>query len=208
MIPVEQLSLPDFNAPSGGPVAIAMIFKDVQTDNPKVLLSMRLHSGMFGYPGGKLRRNEFGKPVRGARRETLAETGIRIPGDYYLREFSGSPRRIVAEGKEQHMHMFYGFLEEFAWGMRPERREPDKHSPWRFFPIRILPRLVTNGMLLPATVQVDNMGVIDMAYPSFRRKKEFRDWMNRDCEIDLEMQTGRYGFLEYIHDKENGHLVF
>lgn len=208
MIHAEQLPLPDFHAPSGGPVGIAMIFKDVETDNPKVLVSMRVGSGMFGYPGGKLWRNEFRNPARGARRETLDETGIRIPGDRYLREFGDSPRRIVAEGKEQTMHLFYGFLDEFAPGTRPERKEPGKHSPWRFVPIRILPSLVTAGILHPVTVQMDFLGVIDTVYPNAIRTREFTAWMHRDRQIEEEMRAGRYGFLEYIHDKENGHLVF
>lgn len=48
----EQLPLPK-DSPSGEPVSIVMIFKETDTDNPKVLISQRLYSGKFGYPGGK-----------------------------------------------------------------------------------------------------------------------------------------------------------
>lgn len=204
----EQLRLPDLKAPSGGPVAVVMMLKDIQTDNPKVLVSIRLISGLFGFPGGKLWTSEFRKPARGARRETRAETGIEIPSDSYLHAFDDSPRRIVAEGKERDMYMFYCFNHEFGAGARPERKEPQKHSPWRFVPIRILPRLVMNGLLHPITAQRDFMGVIDNAYPASRREKEFDYWMVRDREIDRKIRNGGYEFLDYIHDKEDGHLVF
>ncbi len=207
MVQAEQLSLPDLTPPANGPAALVMMLRDVHTDNPKVLMSMRLKSGRFGFPGGKLWLSERRKPSRGAQRETLTETGIPIHREYLI-ESRISPLRIAAEGMERDMHVFYCFSEECAPGVRPLRLEPRKHGPWRFVPVRLLPNLVSSGLLHPLAIKADLLSVVDEAQNAAPRQREYEAWMRRDREIDQEIRERRYGFLAYIHDKEAGHLVF
>lgn len=200
----EQLPLPII-PPAGDPVSIVMILKDTHTDNPRVLISQRLQSGAFGYPGGTNLKSEIRYPAMGAARETLEETGIPIDPCTDLREFPNSPVRIAAEGKEREMHIYYYVAD--GRGLRPERREPGKHSPWRFYPVRLLSHLVAQGMLHPFSCQVDLLGVAAEA-ASGKRHERYRAWIARDLEITEKMLGGRYEFLDFIHDKEDGHLVF
>lgn len=201
----EQLTLP-LTPSSGEPVSIVMIFKDTHTDNPRVLISQRLRTGYFGYPGGSLFKNELKQPAKGARRETFEETGIRIDSVQDLREFPNSPIRIAAEGKEREVHVFYYIADQHDI-KRPQRREFRKHSPWRYYPIRLLPHLVTAGVLHPISCQVD---VLSVAHNASRGKKRhtFKSWIQRDSMIKEKLRTRSYEFLDYIHDKEDGHLVF
>jgi|GEM_PF-4842791 len=208
MTRAEQLSLPNFNLPSNGPAAIVMMLRDTDTDNPKVLMSMRLRSGRLGFPGGKLWKSERRNPARGGMRETLAETGIRIFHPEYLIESHISPVRIAAEGRERDMHVFYCFAEECTRDDRPMRLEPRKHSSWRYVPVRMLPRYVAAGLLHPIATNADLLRVANEACDVAHQTKEFAAWFHRDQEIERELQEGTYSTLAYIHDKEAGHLVF
>lgn len=145
-------------------------------------------------------------PAKCARRETFKETGIRIDRDEDLIEFSNSPVRIAAEGKERKAHICY-YIADGRDGVRPQRLEPGKHSSWRYYPIRLLPRLVMAGMLHPISCQVDVLKVVKKEYKG-KKQNAFKKWVERDREIEAKMRAGIYEFLDFIHDKEDGHLVF
>lgn len=202
---VEQLPLPIY-PPSGDPASIVMILKDTHTDNPRVLISQRLQSGKFGYPGGANLHSELQRPARGGIRETLEETGIHLTREEDVFEFPNSPVRIAAEGKEREMHIYY-YIADGREGMRPVRMEPGKHSSWRYYPVRLLSHLVSQGLLHPVSCQVE---LLKVAHQATKGKKEqrFRAWLQADRRVVEKMQSGRYEFLDYIHDKEDGHLVF
>lgn len=203
MIP-EQLRLPDCDPPSGRPAAIVMMLRDVHTDNPKVLTSFRWISWHLGFPGGQLEPDEYAEPVLGAIRETIEETNIRLDRAN-LKELRCSPLRIAAEGKERKFHIFVTTVER---GISSVLMEPGKHTPWRFYPVRRLPHMVMEGLVHPVAVQPEVHEIVENIQRGKRITKEFTGWVERDKAIEREVRSGRYGFLEYIHDKPNGHLVY
>lgn len=183
------------------------MLKDLHTDNPKVLMSFRLKSGMLGFPGGSLWKREFRNPARGGIRETFDETGLAVPIER-LTPVNESPFRIAADGRELDLHMYHCLFEHFARGDRPVRKEPHKHSSWRFVPIRQLPTYVQSGILHPIVMKPDWGSIVSTYGSGFPRIPEYTSWLERDRVIEQKVRAGRYEFLDYIHDKEDGHLVF
>lgn len=200
----EQLRLPASDPPSGVPAAIVMMLRDIHTDNPKVLTSFRLKSWHLGFPGGQLEPHEYADPVLGVVRETFEETEIQL-NPKNLRELNASPFRIAAEGKERQFHIF---VTTVARDTSARLAESNKHTPWRFYPVRKLPYMVIQGLVHPVAVQSEVQEIVQNLQRGKRITKEFAEWLERERAIEREVQSGQYGFLQYIQDKPNGHLVY
>lgn len=203
----EQLSLPKLRVPEEGPVSIVLFLKDADTRNPKVLMAQR-PNGRWTFPGGKLRFREFRRPARGARREMLEETGIKIYDEECLIESHRSPMRVAVDGKERTIHFFYAFSDESADSDIPIHRELKKNTPWSYIPLRDLPRLVAVGRLHKIAV---NTAIDIIANESLELVDEIRIEADRERKSSLlslhrrgllQDSGNEYGFLEYIHDRD------
>lgn len=198
----EQLPLPKLRVPRKGPVAIVLSLKDVETDDPKVLMAER-PNGKLTFPGGKLLRPERGRPVRGARREMWEETGIDIVGDDYLIEAPRSPFRVAVDGREKNIHVFFGFSDEFAITQTPRHSEPTKNGPWSYIPVRKLPEFILSGKLHPLVWRVNWQEIFEDVHQHLEeRSEDLRSIQKRDEWMDFRHMPREYGFLEYIHDRD------
>jgi 8-oxo-dGTP pyrophosphatase MutT (NUDIX family) len=200
----EQLRLPASDPPSGVPAAIVMMLRDIHTDNPKVLTAFRWTSWRLGFPGGQLEPHEYAEPVLGAVRETFEETGLQL-NPKNLKELNVSPLRIAAEGKERQFHIF---VTTVARDTSARLSEPNKNIPWRFYPVRRLPYMAIQGLVHPVAVQPEVQEIVQNLQRGKRITREYAEWVERDKAIESECKSGQYGFLQYIHDKPSGHLVY
>jgi 8-oxo-dGTP pyrophosphatase MutT (NUDIX family) len=159
----EQLSLPRFEVPHRGPIAVFIGFKDIETDDPKILLAKR-PSGRYTLPGGKSKFCDLGKPQSTAIRETREETGWKIFDSEYLISPVNSPVKIAADGFERDMYLFYGFTDECMENNVPEHREPSKNTPWEWISVRKIPYLVATGEMHPVILKADLESIIEDAH--------------------------------------------
>lgn len=157
----EQLFLPRFKVPSKGSVAVFIGFKDIETDNPKILLAKR-PSGRYTLPGGKSIKNE--SHINTAIRETKEETGWEIFSSEYLISTVDSPVRIAADGYERNMYLYFGFTDECMDNNIPENLEPTKNAPWEWVSVRRIPVLVATGELHPVILKADLDNIVEEAH--------------------------------------------
>lgn len=192
---VEQLSLPRFRIPSRGPVAVVLMLRDVETDDPKVLMAER-PNGRKTFPGGKLKRlaGEYRRPAKGGRRELYEETGIVTYDEEDLIEFAESPLRVAVDGREKAIHVFFSFSDESTANDKPIHREPKKNTPWEYISIRSLPWLVGAGKLHPIVTKIDIDGVVAEA-------REVSAAPKANDELPRFTRSG-VGYLDYIHERD------
>ncbi len=134
-------------------VAAIVAIKDAESD-PKVLLARRLlgvNKGLLTLPGGKGEDGETFEQT--AMREMPEETGRRIWSPEYLIGRHRSPVEVNQDGFWRRMQIFYIYYDEATDGAPPERREPNKHGPWRWYPVGALDRLVAQRVLHPAVTR-------------------------------------------------------
>jgi len=156
----EQLSFRRLSIPSKSPVAAFIGFKDIETDDPKILLAKK-PSGRYTLPGGKSRFWE--KPMSTAIRETKEETGWKIYNSEYLISPTNNPVRIAADGFERDMYLFFGFTDECMDNNTPQHREPTKNAPWEWVSVRKIPTLVTTGQLHPMILKAELSNIVKEA---------------------------------------------
>ncbi len=145
---VEQLEFQKLNILPPTRVAVLYLIEDAETD-PKLWIALRNSgraAGRYMVPGGKLKPRE--SPMRGIRRETYEETGLRIEFDYLIQ--AGEPRVMVTDGNIFRFHSYFAFRNEACFDQFPQRTEPLKNEEWH--PVRITQAisLLTNGLLHPA----------------------------------------------------------
>jgi 8-oxo-dGTP pyrophosphatase MutT (NUDIX family) len=154
MIP-EQLPLPRFKIPSKSPVAVFIGLKDVETDDPKLLLAQR-PSGRYTLPGGKLKLCEKNNPEKTTIREVREETGWEIFNrEYLIGIYVGNPVTIAVDGCQRDISLFFGFTDECMSDNTPQHREPTKNTPWEWISVRRIPILVASGLLHPVLLKAN-----------------------------------------------------
>lgn len=172
----EQLILPRLKIPHRGSVAVFIGFKDIESDDPKILLAQK-PSGRYTFPGGKSRFWE--KPLNTAIRETKEETGWKIYNSEYLISSTNNPVRIAVDGCERDMYIFFGFTDECMDNNTPQHREPTKNTPWEWIPVRRIPSLVAIGQLHPMILKAELPNIVKEAHEVCEQEIPPKDVLDR-----------------------------